>query len=78
MPVNAGQLKKGQSAVIVNVKGGETAQRLLEMGFLPGAEIRLTGKGPFGNPMAFRVGFLHAALRKEEAAMIEISKKEDR
>lgn len=75
--MNAGQLKKGQSAVIVGVKDSETARRLLEMGFLPGAEILLTGKGPFGNPLAFRVGFLHAALRREEAALIEITKKEE-
>lgn len=75
--MNAAELKKGQSAVITKVNGGETAQRLLEMGFMPGAEIRLTGKGPFGNPLAFTVGLLHAALRSDEASLIEISKKEE-
>lgn len=74
--MNAAELKKGQSAVILRVNGGETAQRLLEMGFMPGAGIRLTGKGPFGNPLAFRVGLLHAALRSDEAALIEIKQEE--
>lgn len=75
--MNASELKKGQWAVIRCINGAETAQRLLEMGFLPGAEIRLTGKGLFGNPLAFRVGLLHAALRRNEAAMIEVSEKEE-
>jgi Fe2+ transport system protein FeoA len=74
--VNASELKKGQRAVILRVNGNDSAQRLLEMGFFPGTEILSTGKGPFGNPLAFRVGQLHAALRKEEAAMIEITERE--
>lgn len=74
--MNAAELKKGQRAVITRVHGGETAQRLLEMGFVPGAGIRLTGKGPFGSPLAFEVGLLHAALRNNEAALIEIKKEE--
>lgn len=73
-PVKASELKKGEQAVIVDVLRGETSRRLLEMGFFPGAEIQLTGKGPLGNPLAFRVGLLHAALRTEEAAMIEVKK----
>ena len=75
--MNAAQLKKGQQGTIVRVNGDEMAQRLLEMGFLPGALIKLTGKGPLGNPLAFRVGLLHAALRSEEAALIEINQKEE-
>ena len=75
--MNASQLKKGQRGVITRINGEEMARRLLEMGFLPGADIKLTGKGPLGNPLAFRVGLLHAALRSEEAALIEINQKED-
>lgn len=72
--MKASELKKGEQGVILQVLKGESTQRLLEMGFLPGADIQLTGKGPFGNPLAFRVGLLHAALRAEEASMIEIKK----
>lgn len=75
--MNASELKRNRKAVILGVGEGETAQRLLEMGFSPGSEIVLIGKGPFGNPLAFRVGLLHAALRSDEAALIEIKKEEN-
>ena len=72
--MNAPQMQPGESAIITSVKEGPSGKRLKEMGFVPGRTIVLTGKGPFGDPLAFEVGFLHAALRIEEAELIEIEK----
>ena len=44
---------------------------------MPGNRIQLVGVGPFGSPLAFKVGFLHAALRIEEAGFIELELAED-
>jgi ferrous iron transport protein A len=66
------ELKVGQKARILSVESGELGRRLMEMGFIPGKTVQLTGKGPFGSPLAFRVDFLHAALRNAEAELIEI------
>lgn len=70
--MKASELKVGQKARILSVESGVLGRRLLEMGFIPGKTIQLTGKGPFGSPLAFRVDFLHAALRNAEAELIEI------
>lgn len=71
--MKASELEKNKNAVIIGFSDKMASRRLLEMGFVPGAGIVLTGKGPFGNPLAFKVGLLHAALRKEEADMIEVN-----
>jgi ferrous iron transport protein A len=72
--MNALQMQQGESALITSVKDSLSGKRLKEMGFVPGRTITLTGKGPFGDPLAFEVGLLHAALRVEEAELIEIDK----
>lgn len=47
--------------------------RLLEIGFLPGEPVRVIAKGlPGGDPMAVRVGHTTFALRRHEAAMIQV------
>ncbi len=75
--MNASELKTGETAIIRFVKEGKHGQRLQEMGFMPGNRIQLVGIGPFGSPLAFKVGFLHAALRIEEAGFIELELAED-
>jgi ferrous iron transport protein A len=72
--MKAPELQTGEKAIITAVGGGPSGRRLREMGFLPGRVIVLTGKGPFGDPLAFESGLMHAALRKEEAELLEVQK----
>ncbi len=74
--MKAPDLKMGEKARILSVGDGPQGRRLREMGFLPGTIILLTGKGPLGSPLAFEAGLMHAALRKEEADLIEVEKTE--
>jgi ferrous iron transport protein A len=53
--------------------------RLLEIGFLPGEPVRVIARGlPGGDPMAVRVGHTTFALRRHEAAMIQVQAAADR
>ena len=56
-------------------KGRETAdmaERLAEIGFLPGERVRLLARALFGEPLAVRVGSDTFALRRTEAACVRV------
>jgi ferrous iron transport protein A len=73
------QLKKGDRATVVGLSATDSAEqkairiRLLELGFAPGEQIRVVAESfPSRDPMAVRVGNTTFALRRFEAAMIQI------
>ena len=67
------QLKKGQNAKILRVSGsGPIKRRMMDMGMVPGSEIKLIRKAPFGDPIEFRIKGYSLSLRKEEAETILI------
>jgi ferrous iron transport protein A len=53
---------------------GETAiaRRLLEMGVVPGAPVRIVKTAPLGDPIEVSVRDCHLALRLSEAATIAV------
>jgi ferrous iron transport protein A len=51
----------------------ELERRLLELGFVEGAEIEFLHEGPFGDPMAVRVNDTTIALRRREAMAILVT-----
>ncbi|OQW86416.1 MAG: hypothetical protein BWK72_17545 [Rhodoferax ferrireducens] len=49
------------------------ALRLLEIGFLPGEQVRVIAHGyPGHDPLAVRVGHTTFALRSHEAALVQV------
>lgn len=49
------------------------AQRLAELGFVPGEQVRLITVGPFGaDPILVQVGFTRFALRRAEADRVQV------
>ena len=50
---------------------GVMRRRLLDLGFVPGAIVKILRKSPLGDPIAFRVCQTTIALRKEESMNIE-------
>ena len=46
--------------------------RLREMGFMPGARLRLVRRAPLGDPIEVEVGGAHLALRHKDAALIHV------
>jgi ferrous iron transport protein A len=70
--MNLSQLKPGQQAEVLEVNSGKSSLRLLELGFVPGALIRVHSLAPLGDPMAVEVDSALVSLRKEDAAVIQI------
>jgi len=74
-------LPKGVLATVIEViAGGQqegrqtVALRLMEIGFLPGEPVRVIAKGfPAADPLAVRVGQTTFALRRREAAMVQVA-----
>ncbi len=67
-------LPKGRDARVKSVKGnGSITRRLLEMGVVPGAEVRIVKAAPFGDPIEVRVRGYSLAMRRNEAESIEVA-----
>ena len=69
------ELSRRATAVVDHVEDRETAdpisQRLRELGFVTGEEVRVVAVGPFGgDPLVVQVGFTRFALRRQEAARV--------
>lgn len=63
----------GARARVIAVKGsGAVARRLMEMGVVPGAHVRLIKSAPLGDPIEVRVRGYHLALRRAEAQSITV------
>lgn len=72
-------LPPGASARVLSVGGsGAVARRLMEMGVVPGAPVRVVKFAPLGDPLEVRVRDYHLALRRNEAQtiLVVISEKE--
>jgi len=63
-------LKPGEKGTIKSLKESSVSPKLLELGFLPGKEIKLIRKAPGGSPLYFDVHGHYVALRMEEAVNI--------
>jgi ferrous iron transport protein A len=61
-----------ESAVISGFMDEILANKLLEMGFLPGTAIRFNFKAPLGDPVCVTVSGYDLSLRVEEARCITI------
>jgi len=67
------ELKIGESAVITSVGGeGALRQHFLDMGLLPGVEVKLLKFAPMGDPMELLVRGYTLSLRLEEASQITV------
>lgn len=63
-------LKPGEKGIVCCFKDELMSLKFLEMGCLPGSEIELSHKAPFGDPICIRVGGYALAMRQKEAATI--------
>ncbi|MCL9635817.1 FeoA family protein [Priestia aryabhattai] len=53
---------------------GALKRRLLDLGFIPGAIIKVLQKSPLGDPVAYQVSHTTIGLRKEESSKIFVKK----
>jgi Fe2+ transport system protein FeoA len=67
-------LRPGQRATIARVKGeAALRRRFAEMGIVRGETILIERNAPLGDPVEYFIKGYHLALRKEEAAQIEVA-----
>lgn len=73
------QLDKQRVAEVVGMNAPRDAEersvalRLLEIGFLPGESVRVIAHGqPGHDPLAVRIGHTTFALRRHEAALVQV------
>ncbi|HEV7381351.1 MAG TPA: FeoA family protein [Dyadobacter sp.] len=65
------QLRKGEKGIIKSFSDKVMSLKLLEMGCLPGSEVRLDFIAPFGDPICINVGGNYSlSLRLNEASVI--------
>ncbi|MFN4145886.1 MAG: ferrous iron transport protein A [Runella sp.] len=66
------ELQIGEVAYIKTFKQPDLSLKLLEMGCLPGEAVMLDFVAPLGDPIGIQVNGYSLALRREEAATVEI------
>lgn len=71
------QLQLGQSAHVVNISHrcrGAERRRLMDLGILPGTLVKAEMLSPSGDPMAYRIRGALIGLRREQSALINITR----
>lgn len=67
------ELPVGGQARVLDVSGSDgVGVRLLEMGLIPGVEVRLLGTAPLGDPLEFELRGYRLSLRRSEAARVKV------
>jgi len=67
-------LEPGQRATITRISGAmPLRRRFAEMGLIKGETILIERNAPLGDPVEYFIKGYHLALRKEEAAQIEVA-----
>lgn len=65
-------LRVGETGIVCCLEDPEMALKLLEMGCVPGVQVRLSGRAPLGDPLMLVLGDQEYTLsvRASEAATI--------
>ncbi len=67
-------LRPGQRATVIKINGSSALRRrFIEMGIVKGETILIERNAPLGDPVEYFIKGYHLALRKEEAAQIDVS-----
>lgn len=74
--VTLAELPLGKAAWVRAVDGPRAfRRRLLEMGLVPGTEVKVVTVAPLGDPLQIEVRGGQWSLRRTEAAQIQVEKK---
>lgn len=74
MPRTLLEVTTGETVLITAIRPGAGAlrQRLMDMGVTKGARVEIGRVAPLGDPVEIRVRGSRLALRKAEAACVEV------
>ncbi|VBB07670.1 transcriptional repressor c-terminal [Lucifera butyrica] len=67
------QLAPGETGIITGVAGnGTIKRRMIDMGLVAGTKFRIQRYAPLGDPIEIKIKNFNLALRKAEAALVEV------
>jgi len=73
MSKSLAEIALGGSARVASVGGARAfRRRLLEMGLVPGVDVKVVTRAPFGDPLQIEVRGGQWSIRRDEAAQIEV------
>ena len=73
------ELNPGEHASVVKVRGdGALRLRLLDMGLVPGTDVKMLRRAPAGDPVEIALRGFCLSLRRADAETVEIKMKADR
>lgn len=73
LPLELGRLPVGARARVVEIKGsGKYQRRLLDMGFVPGAEVTVIRRASLGDPIEYRIKGTGVAMRHTDANSVMV------
>lgn len=67
------EAKTGMTVRIDSVGESKLKQRLMTMGLIPGTRVEILNSAPMGDPIALRLRSYNLAMRKDDAAQIQVS-----
>ncbi|MDN5342163.1 ferrous iron transport protein A [Oceanotoga sp. DSM 15011] len=66
-------LKPGQKCIIRSLNSsGIEGQRLLDMGFIRGTELKVVRNAPFADPIEILIRGCNISIRRDEASLIGV------
>ncbi len=70
-------LKVGDRAVVRGLQGDRVIRRrLMDMGLVPGVEVKVSKVAPLGDPVDIELKGYHLSLRKDEARVVLVEEAE--
>lgn len=73
MQKSVADLKPGEKGVVKNFSNEYISLKLLEMGVLPGTEVKMKFTAPLGDPICIDVSGYALSMRIEEAQTITLA-----
>jgi len=69
-----GDLKSGERACVECIQGGGAIRRrMMDMGIVPGVELEVVRRAPFGGPLQVRLKGYYLAMRRGECSKIVVA-----
>ena len=67
-------LKSGERACVECIQGGGAIRRrMMDMGIVPGVELEVVRRAPFGGPLQVRLKGYYLAMRRGECAKVVVT-----
>jgi ferrous iron transport protein A len=72
-PTSLADLEPGAGARVAEVEAGSPiGRRLLDLGFVPGTEVRVVRRAPLGDPVEYELRGYRLCLRRSEALRVRV------